>query len=247
MSEQINPPADTTARYTVTEHSVYSRAAGREGYTLAYSVRLPDVQQVPGAATRYLETAAGRRRSFRSRFAAQEVADSLNAVLDRALAKQAAELAQAATEAGESAGYDHANYVSAYGGALKTEKSVIVPGRFVTVYTHYITGYLAGQEAYADEQDEAIAEESAQEPTLAQKVVASVNQRARQYQGMIHGEDGTTIDVEFPAMAQAALFVNAFQLDRSAVITGQNRETFTDPVLITFPLETYARIHGIRA
>lgn len=79
------------------------------------------------------------------------------------------------------------------------------------------------------------------EMTLAQKVIASVNRTAGKFGGMIHGEDGTSIDVEFPGILQAANFVNTYRLGASAAITGQNRETFTDPVVITFALESYAR------
>jgi putative IMPACT (imprinted ancient) family translation regulator len=72
-----------TSRYTVTDHPT-----GGYGNTYSYSVRLPDVQQVPGAATRYYEDTAGRRRTWRSRAAAQRMADALNVVLDRTMAKQ---------------------------------------------------------------------------------------------------------------------------------------------------------------
>lgn len=83
------------------------------------------------------------------------------------------------------------------------------------------------------------------EQTLAQKVVTSVNQWATPYGAAIHGEDGTTIDVEFPTMFKAADFVKTYELTESAVISGQNRETFTDPVLITISMEGYARALSI--
>lgn len=86
---------EDTTRYSVTEHAVFS---ANYGYTLTYSVRLPDVQQVPGAATRYLETVAGRRRAWRSRYAAQQVANSMNVVFERAMGNLTAEATQQAAE-----------------------------------------------------------------------------------------------------------------------------------------------------
>lgn len=187
-----------TAKYTVTEHWTAT--------SISYSVRLPDVQQMPGAATRYLETAAGRRRTFRSRLAAQAVADSLNPMLERALAKQEPNGRQDAPS-------DPA--VTEY------NRNAAEPWRLIENRS------------------------APTELTLAQKVIAAVNHWGSPYGAMIHGENGTDMDVEFPTMLQAASFVKAYDLEDVAKVATLDPRHFNQPVLITFTLAAYARANGI--
>jgi hypothetical protein len=83
------------------------------------------------------------------------------------------------------------------------------------------------------------------EPTLAQKVIASVNTWGQAYSAMVHGEDGIDIDVEFPTMYQAADFVRTYGLDGFACVRADGGGMFNTPVVITFTLEDYARTIGI--
>ncbi len=59
-----------------------------------------------------------------------------------------------AVEIGFGHGYDHANFVNAYGGELKADDEVEVPGQYEDSAMYYKAAYLDGQEAYGDEQDE---------------------------------------------------------------------------------------------
>jgi hypothetical protein len=63
-------------------------------------------------------------------------------------------LSDDAREDGHSTGYSHANYVTAYGGVLKTEETIEVPECYAPVATHYTAAYLEGQDEYGDEQYE---------------------------------------------------------------------------------------------
>lgn len=57
-----------------------------------------------------------------------------------------------AVEIGFGHGYDHANFVNAYGGELKQDDEVEVPGQYEDSAMYYKAAYLDGQESYGDEQ-----------------------------------------------------------------------------------------------
>ena len=62
-------------------------------------------------------------------------------------------LEKEATDAGRERGYDHANYVTAYGGNLEPEESEIeIPLQFLQVPTYYTASYLEGVQEYVNEQ-----------------------------------------------------------------------------------------------
>jgi hypothetical protein len=54
-----------------------------------------------------------------------------------------------AAEVGRSHGWDHANYVNAYGGNLRAVPEV--PGRFTTVRDFYLSGYEEGVDSYEND------------------------------------------------------------------------------------------------
>lgn len=56
-----------------------------------------------------------------------------------------------AQEIGADHGWKHAAYVDAYGGELHTEETLVIPERYTEVADSYLTAYLDGQDAYADE------------------------------------------------------------------------------------------------
>lgn len=56
------------------------------------------------------------------------------------------DLEQEATEIGRSHGFDHANYVNAYGGNLHATPDV--PRRFTTVRNFYLSAYEEGIDNY---------------------------------------------------------------------------------------------------
>lgn len=60
------------------------------------------------------------------------------------------ELTQAATETGQSRGWDHANYVDAYGGDMDQEPEV--PARFGSVATYFTAGFAEGVERFQNGQ-----------------------------------------------------------------------------------------------
>jgi hypothetical protein len=63
-------------------------------------------------------------------------------------------LGNEATEAGKSAGYNHASYVDAYGGEVASETAAYrrLPERYTEVDTRYVAGFLEGAQDYEDEQ-----------------------------------------------------------------------------------------------
>jgi hypothetical protein len=64
-------------------------------------------------------------------------------------------LGAAAHEAGKSAGWSHANFADAYGGAIvPEEKDVPVPDEWVGVPTFYVAGFLEGAQSFVDGQSE---------------------------------------------------------------------------------------------
>lgn len=86
-----------------------------------------------------------------------ETAEATRKARELEAAKEREELAVLqveATQVGHSAGYNHANYTEAYGGALKVAETVEVPERYVPVATFYVAAYLEGQEEYENEQYE---------------------------------------------------------------------------------------------
>lgn len=64
-------------------------------------------------------------------------------------------LEQEATDAGKQRGWEHANYVDAYGGTMEPEESDIpIPDQFAQVPTYYTAGYFEGVQNYIDESRE---------------------------------------------------------------------------------------------
>lgn len=62
-------------------------------------------------------------------------------------------LEQEATESGKQRGWEHANYVDAYGGTMEPEESEIeVPSQYLQVPTYYTAGYSEGVQEYINEQ-----------------------------------------------------------------------------------------------
>jgi len=68
------------------------------------------------------------------------------------MAAQDRELENSATSVGISNGYDHANFVTAYGGDL--EQVTNVPDRFHSVASYYLSGWAEGLERFENDQYE---------------------------------------------------------------------------------------------
>lgn len=79
----------------------------------------------------------------------------------------------------------------------------------------------------------------------AKLVIDSVRVGAGQYGGEIIRENSVTADLEFPSVGKASDYVYTYQLEDVATIVTLDARRFNTPVLITFPLETYAQIHGL--
>lgn len=64
-------------------------------------------------------------------------------------------LEREATDAGKQRGWEHANFVDAYGGTMEPEESEIeVPSRYLQVPTYYTAGFSEGVQEYIEENRE---------------------------------------------------------------------------------------------
>lgn len=62
-------------------------------------------------------------------------------------------LEKEAADAGKIRGWEHANYVDAYGGTMEPEESEIdIPSQYLQVPTYYVCAYFEGIDEYIGEQ-----------------------------------------------------------------------------------------------